>query len=430
MRLWRITLPAGLVLAAVGLVVLAATSIPTAEGNGITVASSGAIKTQVVKTAAGWELMRGGKPFFVKGVGGDYNKQKLVEAGGNSFRTWGVGKETQGLLDEANKLSLGVCLGIWLGNSPGAINGAIGEATNTFMRYKDHPATLIWALGNEMEGGGNDPKLWQAIDAMAVAAHKTDPNHPTMTVIAEMGGQKIQNIHKYCPNIDIIGINSYAGCDSIPKRYRAAGGTKPYIITEFGPPGQWECAKTQWGSAIEMTSTEKAEHYRKSWTDGIVAAKGLSLGGFAFIWGNKNEATPTWFGMVLPDNSRLGCVDAMQKEWTGKAPANLCPIIRTLKLAGPTSVKPGTVVKASVDATDPEKDRLTYQWILRGDSRDNKYGGGAASASTALANAVLKPDAVETDVKLPDGAGYFRLFCYIHDGKGNAAVGNICIQTK
>ncbi len=309
----RFAMFVSLAVVALGLVVLAGMSVPAAQGQ---LVGGGGVKTQVVKTGNGWELMRGGKPFIVKGVGGDFSKQKLVEAGGNSFRTWVPPNISE--LDEAQHLGLAVCVGIWLDHNPAAISGDIGKAQAVIAHYKDHPATLMWALGNEMEGAGNDPNLWKAIDAMAAAAHKADPNHPTMTVIAEMGGQKIENIHKYCPNIDIVGINSYAGSSSVPERYKKAGGTKPYIITEFGPPGQWESPTTPWGSAVELTSTDKGDHYRKAWTDGIMAAKGLALGGFAFLWGNKNEATPTWFGMVLTDGSRLAAVERPSERVDGQ----------------------------------------------------------------------------------------------------------------
>ena len=63
---------------------------------------------------------------------------------------------------------------------------------------------------------------------------------PTMTVIAEVGGNKVPNLHKYCPDIDIVGINSYAGLQNVGDRYleRVPASTgKPYIITEFGAPG-------------------------------------------------------------------------------------------------------------------------------------------------------------------------------------------------
>jgi hypothetical protein len=404
--------------AAVVLAVVGGASTPTAQGQ-----QAGVIKTQVVNANGGWSLMRGGKPFLVKGVGGDFSKEKLVAAGGNAYRTWGTPNEAE--MDEAQRLGLAVCVGIWLGNNPGS---QVGMVQGVVSKFKDHPATLMWGLGNEQEGGGDNVNFWKGIDTVAAACKKIDPNHPTIVVIAEMGGPKIQNIHKYCPNLDIVGINSYAGAASVPERYKKNGGTKPYIITEYGPPGQWECAKTPWGAAIEMTSTEKADHYHETWTKGIVGARGLSLGGFAFLWGNKNEATPTWYGMIMTDGTRLGCVDALQAEWTGKAPANKSPLIKSLRLAGSASVKAGDTVKASVDALDPEGDKLSYEWVLMGDSRDNRAGGGA-TANTNKQGGITSPAAAATDVKL-SGAGSYRLYVYIRDGKGNGALGNIPIQAK
>ena len=87
---------------------------------------------------------------------------------------------------------------------------------------------LVWGIGNEMEGydkGGN-PAIWQHIEDLCQMVKKIDPNHPTMTVIAEIGGDRIAAIHKHCPSLDIIGINSYGGAASLPERYRKAGGKK------------------------------------------------------------------------------------------------------------------------------------------------------------------------------------------------------------
>ena len=64
---------------------------------------------------------------------------------------------------------------------------------------------------------------------LAKMAHTLDPNHPTLTVVAELGGDKIKQINALCPDIDIVGINSYAGGPSIAARYRAAGGIKPFM---------------------------------------------------------------------------------------------------------------------------------------------------------------------------------------------------------
>ena len=120
-----------------------------------------------------------------------------------------------------------------------------------------------------MEGeNGDDPAIWHAVEDIAVMAHKLDANHPTMTVTAEIGGQRVPSIAKYCPDIDIHGINSYGGIFSVAKRYRELGGTKPFIITEFGPAGAMGRRSAELlvkRAPIELTSTAKADVYRTAW---------------------------------------------------------------------------------------------------------------------------------------------------------------------
>ena len=50
------------------------------------------LKNEVVikKTEHGYELHRNGKPFYIKGAGGNSDLKILSEFGGNSIRTWGV----------------------------------------------------------------------------------------------------------------------------------------------------------------------------------------------------------------------------------------------------------------------------------------------------------------------------------------------------
>src|SRR5436190_7814914 len=285
-----------------------------------------AVKTSLEQRDGKWQLVRDGKPYFIKGAAGDGPKAMLAELGGNSFRTWGVDK-LDAQLEEAQKLGLSVAVGIWLGqerqgfkyDDPKQVADQLQRARKAILKYKDHPAVLLWGIGNEMEGykAGDNPLIWRAVNDIAKAAHELDANHPTMTVIAEVGGQRVPCIHKFCPAIDIVGINTYAGLASIPKRYKDAGGTKPFVITEFGPPGTWEVAKNSFGALIEPTSTQKAEVYRRGY-ESAIASQPLCLGSYAFTWGNKQEATATWFGMLLPDNSRLGAVDELSQLWTGK----------------------------------------------------------------------------------------------------------------
>ena len=187
-----------------------------------------------------------------------------------------------------------------------------------------------------------------------------------MTVVAEIGGHKVQNIHKYCPDIDVIGINSYGGGASLAERYRKAGGTKPFVVTEFGPPGTWESRKNAFGAAPELTSTQKARCYRETYEKSVLGEPALCLGSYAFTWGWKNEATATWFGMLLPDHSRLAAVDTMQELWTGRKPADPARHGATRPdEQGPGC--PGEKVRAVVEARDPQGTTLKIQWTLSGE---------------------------------------------------------------
>ena len=309
--------------------------------------SAESLKPLIVKVeqqGTGWQLTRDGQPYLIKGVGGDKQLDKLKAAGGNSIRTWSAEK-LEPILDEAHKLGLTVTVGLWLGherhgfdyNNADQVASQAEAVRQTITQFKDHPAVLMWGLGNEMEGyaAGDNAAIWLAINNLAVMAKKLDPNHPTMTVVAEIGGQRVQNIHRLCPDIDVVGINSYGGGPSIPTRYREAGGTKPYVLTEFGPAGMWEVKKNDWGAAPEPTSTEKAASYRATYESNFLAAKDLCLGSYAFLWGQKQEATATWFGLLLPDGSRLEAVDTLTELWTGKPPVSPCPQIRGIQVRGP-----------------------------------------------------------------------------------------------
>ena len=194
--------------------------------------------TKVVPRPGGFGLVRDGKPYVIKGAGGGGSKTNLAATGANSFRTWGA-DSLEKELDEAQRLGLTVTVGIWLGHKeqgfnyddPAAVAAQFEMAKAAINRYKDHPAVLMWGIGNEMEGyePTTNPKMWTAVQDIAAYAHKVDSNHPTMTVVAEIGGDKVASFNKLCPDIDVLGINSYAGAQTIPERYKAAGGVKPYV---------------------------------------------------------------------------------------------------------------------------------------------------------------------------------------------------------
>jgi hypothetical protein len=244
----------------------------------------------IKKRNSSWELYRNDSLYFVKGAGGSQHLDQVETAGGNSIRTWGIDGT---LLNKANQMGLTVTMGIW---------DPAKEAENAVKQYKDNDALLIWALGNEMESRtGDQVALFKQLNTVAEKVKSLDPNHPVMTVIAEIGGTKIKDIKENYPALDILGINTYGGAANLGTRLASAGWDKPYMVTEFGPLGHWEVGKTSWGVPLEQSSSAKADFYRTGYTNSV-SEKENCLGSYVFLWGNKQEKTHTWYGMFLPDD--------------------------------------------------------------------------------------------------------------------------------
>jgi hypothetical protein len=391
---------------------------------------------KLVENGGKWQLLRDGKPYFIKGGGGGGPKDVLAQCGGNSFRTWGIGASTPSELDQAQRLGLTVTLGYWLGHkeqgfdygNAAAVKRQFESVKKAVEQYKDHPALLAWALGNEMENRDGSPAMWNAIQELARMVHQVDPSHPTMTVIAEIGKDKVGKIQEICPDIDIIGINSYGGGPSLAARYRQAGGKKPYVITEFGPPGTWEIHMNEFGAAPELTSTEKAERYRETYRKSVLGAPDLCLGSYAFTWGYKIEATSTWYGTFLPDGHRLAAVDALQELWTGKLPAVRCPVIETLAVHGKQQVARGEKVRASVSVASPRGEPAKIEWALFREQANYNVEGTGVKAAPSFPEAIETNGEPEVVVTMPKSGGVYRLYCYLRNAHGGAAVGSLPIK--
>lgn len=402
-----------------------------------------AIPVELKQTDQGWQLLRDGKPYAIKGAGGDWHLEKdrgsryltlLVEAGGNSIRTWGVGDETEQVLDLAHELGLTVTVGLWLGHERHGFDytdlDQVAEqqekVRQAVLKFKDHPAVLAWGVGNEMEGyeAGDNAAIWSHVEAVAAMVKRLDPDHPTMTVIAEIGGRKLESIHKLCPSIDIVGINTYAGAASIPERYAKSEITKPYVVTEFGPAGTWEVGANAFGAPEELTSTAKGPVYAKVY-NALKADQGNCLGSYAFLWGAKVEATTTWFGMFLPDGSKLAAVDAMAEAWSGKPPKDLSPKINKLAVKGDYDAKPGAEVTITLDARDPEGKPLKVEWSLFAESSEYFTGGDKMETPPSFPSLITSASNTSCTLTLPDKKGIYRVYAIVKDPAGHAAVANV-----
>ena len=134
-------------------------------------------------------------------------------------------------------------MGLWLGHkrdgfdydNPQMVAKQYETMTREILKYKDHPAVLIWAVGNEAEARGGQP--YEAMNEIAKFIHQVDPNHPTMTVLAGSSVERITAVRTRAPEIDILAMNSYASYMNVPVNVKKAGWTGPYMVTEIGING-------------------------------------------------------------------------------------------------------------------------------------------------------------------------------------------------
>lgn len=421
--------------------------LPLAVFGAVLTLEAGSVVKVDKKADGGFELLRDGKPFFINGAGGTQNLAQLVKYGGNSIRTWGIEQLDQKidgkpLLDRAQELGLAVTAGIWVQHERHGFNYSDeakvkkqrDDVRAAVKKHKDHPALLMWGLGNEMEGpmsDGSNAAIWKELDVLARIIKEEDPNHPVMTVIASAAPTKVKGVMANYPSIDVLGVNAYGGASGVGKGLKEIGWNKPFVLTEFGPLGHWEVAKTSWGAPVEPTSRDKAASYYATQTNVVKDGAGSCIGTYVFLWGQKQEVTSTWYGMFLKSGEKLPTVDAMVRAWSGKWPENRCPKI--LKIETPLReavVGAGQSVKASVQAEDPEGDALKYEWAVFGESTDRRVGGDNEAAPPAVDGCIVSQAGGEVTLRTPAKPGAYRLFLIVKDGKGNASADNIPFLVK
>ena len=416
------------------------------------------IKVEIRQNENGFQLYRGGEPYYVKGVGGQTYLDRAKAYGANSIRCWAAGDAIK-VLDEAHEKGLSVMFGLWVGQERQGFDYDDGKAVKAqFERfkevvkaYKNHPAILIWAIGNENDLMYSDYKVWNAINDIAKMIHEEDPNHPTMTVTAGIDVAEVQLIKERAPHIDIYGINTYGGLIGVDREVRSYGWEGPYMITEWGPNGHWEVPTTEWGAPIEQTSSVKASKYKERYLKGIAADKERCVGSYVFQWGQKQETTPTWYGLFLSTGEETEVMDNLQYIWTGSYPSNRAPHLNYLKLDGKEAqesvyLKPGKTYKIDADIIDPDKDDLLYQWqILESEFGLTGSGGDAEKTPDPVKIPLIEKEGTEVNTKTqvvsvlnkgelkfkaPSKQGAYRFFVYAYDKNGNVATANIPFYIK
>lgn len=394
-----------------------------------------------------YTILRDGRPYEIRGVGGDKQLEVARKLGANTIRTWGaeqLDKKENGktLLDRCQELDLTVMAGIWVQHErhgfnygdPAQVQGQRDTVREVVRKHKDHPSILLWGLGNEMEGpigDGKDARVWKELNELARIVREEDPNRPIVTVIAGAATDKVRSLAANYTELDILGVNAYASAPGVGKALNEAGWKKPFILAEFGPVGHWEVPSTPWGAPVEPSSREKAANYYTTHNTVMEDGHGRCLGTFAFVWGQKQETTSTWYGMFLETGEKLPSVDAMSYAWSGRWPANRSPRIEKLDASFiQKEIEPDKNVTVTVQARDPEGDALQYEWQIVEESTDRKVGGDKEAAPPVLERNIVRVDGATLHMTTPGKRGGYRVFCIVRDGKGGASADNFPFFVK
>jgi len=401
-----------------------------------------AIKVEIVKTKDVYQLLRDGEPYFIKGGGlSSGNIDSLSLHGGNSIRNWSTPDNqdaTQKLLDRAliNGVTVSLCLPLkperwgFDYNDVAQVSEQFEKMKKDVLKYRNHPALLTWIIGNELNHSYTNPAVYNAVNDISKMIHELDPNHPTTTTIAGLYPAVLNEITSRATDLDFISLQLYGKLFGLPKFLEETGFDKPFMVTEWGAIGYWEMEQTSWQAPVEMTSTEKANNYLKGYQEVLLPLQKQMLGNYVFLWGQKQERTPTWFGLYTAEGQETESVDVMHYIWNGTWPTNRTPTLNNMLLDNKTSrqnvtLKSGVTYQASVDSTDSKGDSLTYRWEVKAESMASQEGGDFEKNISNIENLIENPTVRNIQIKAPQTSGAYRLFVYVYDNHNHAAHANI-----
>jgi hypothetical protein len=383
-------------------------------------------------------------PFTVKGAGCEFGDfVTLAARGANSVRTWRVdnGRETgQQILDKAQKNGLMVLMGIEVSrerhgfdyNNADTVKKQFERIKADVIKYKDHPALLAWGIGNELNLRYTNKKVWDAVNDIAKMIHEVDPNHPTTTMLAGIQKEDVDYLKQNCKAIDFLCVQMYGDAINVVKRINDAGWEGPYMVSEWGATGHWEVPSTSWKIPIEQTSSEKADAIMERWTKAINANPSRCIGNYVFVWEQKQERTPTWYGLALESGEGTEMMDVMEFNWTGKWPANRAPRLDSIFVDKKTRyqnihLKAAGKYIVHVYTHDSDNDTLKYTTKVLPDVPDLFKDGGDHEITPQAVDckAIIDENKGTISFIAPVTSGPYRIFVYVHDGHNHASTANV-----
>jgi hypothetical protein len=328
--------------------------------------------------------------FQIKGICGTTRIDLAAGYGANTIRTYVPPTREQ--LDKYQRIGLKVIVGIWMPHH-GENMGKDGKWTYDYVERSDdqvksfaetverignHPAILMWCLGNEVH---LEPAYLETVNRMSQKLHELHPKQLTSITIINAPQEKLALIRQHAPDLDVIGYNSYGhgALGGASKNLESEWG-RAYYVSEFGPQGPWWGRKTSWGAFYEQAYDAKLDDLRQSFKK--IDAAPLCLGSTMFLWGSWTQQKPTYFSAFLNPTGGEQVVEErdlyvtpMVEEfcnyWSGKYPAQRGPVLTKINVGGHQDrddviLRTGEAFKVTATATagDQPATQLQYRWWI------------------------------------------------------------------
>ncbi|GAA4575203.1 discoidin domain-containing protein [Planotetraspora kaengkrachanensis] len=397
---------------------------------------AGPSTARVTGSQGAWQLTVNGQPYEIRGLtygppqaAADGYMRDLKSMGVNTIRTWGVDDAaTPTLLNRAAQQGVKVIVGHWLNQGADYVNDAAyktsvkNEIVARVNALKGYQGVLMWDVGNEVILTMQDHGLPAAevearrvayakfVNEVAVAVHAADPNHPVTSTDAWTGAWPYYKA--YAPALDLLAVNSYGAIGGVKQAWIDGGYTKPYIVTEGGPAGEWEVPADVNGAPTEPTDPQKRAGYTASW-NAIKAHPGVALGATEFHYGLENDFGGVWLNTFTGGWRRLGYY-ALRQAYTGQQAANTPPEITSMTVGSQTAVPAGGQFTVSVSAADPQGDPIRYNLMMS----DKHISGGTGFRHVRF----TQTGPGQFTATAPQQMGVWKVYVYAYDGQGNVGI--------
>lgn len=286
------------------------------------------------EAVSGRRIMVDGSPYLIKGIcyhpvpKGSANRDfgnltqdlsLMLEAGINTIRVYAP-IDDKAVLDEIHEAGIKLIIGFGY-NQEGFYDILSGSFINYVNKYKNHPAILLWELGNEynyhpewFEGDINN--WYTALNSAAEAIHENDTSHPVTTAHGDLPDQ---NALSMCPNVDVWGMNVYRWDDpeAIFSEWKAIS-SKPMYLSETGADSYMTIAKEGYEAGVnEKAQADANEHILEDIFNATDICSGVAMFSFVDGWWKAGSLDAQDLGGWAPNSSGVPYDGSPNEEYWG-----------------------------------------------------------------------------------------------------------------